>query len=78
MNCSVDVSHNPPTPTAPPCGPFIFQNITVLDQVVTQLNSTAVAIATTEISRSVVECKGGFNMPISVGNISLCVIGEFK
>ena len=77
MNCAVDVGHNSPI-TAPPCGPFMFQNITILELGVIQLNSTAVAIASTEISGSVVECTAGFIMPISVGNISLCVIGEFN
>ena len=79
MNCLVNVNHNNPTSARDrPCGPFMFQNITLAESGVTQLNSTAVAIATTEISGSVVECKGGLIMPISAGNISLCVIGEFK
>ena len=81
VNCSTLISHNPPTPTAPPCGPFSFQDITVLEMGVIQLNSSAVAIvnSSTAISGSIVECKGGLNMPVSVGNnISLCVIGEIN
>ena len=55
----------------------MFQIITPAVQDVTELNSTAVAVASTEISGSVVECKGDIFMAISVGNISLCVIGKF-
>ena len=78
VNCSTSVSHNPPTPIAPPCGPFSFRNITIAEQGVAQLNSTAVAIVNsiTTINGSIVECKGGTSMPVSVGNISLCVIGK--
>ena len=78
VNCSTSVGHNPPTPMAPPCGPFSFQNITIAEQGVTQLNSTAVAIvnSSTAINGSIVECKAAINMPVSVGNISLCVIGK--
>ena len=77
MNCSENVNHNNPTSArGRQCGPFMFQNITIAEADVTQLNSTAVATASTEISGSVVECKAGLRSSISVGNISLCVIGE--
>ena len=78
VNCLTQVSHNPPTPVAPPCGPFSFQNITIAEGDVAQLNSTAVAIvnSSTAINGSIVECKAGLNVPVSVGNISLCVIGK--
>ena len=78
VNCSTSVSHNPPTPVAPPCGPFLFQN-TIAERGVAQLNSTAVTIivnSSTAINGSIIECKAGFSMPVSVGNISLCVIGK--
>ena len=78
MNCSVNVDHNNPTSARDrPCGPFTFQNVTLSESSVTQLNSTAVETANTEISGSVVECRAGLRSSISVGNISLCVIGEF-
>ena len=78
VNCSTHVNHNPPTPVAPPCGPSSFQNITIAEGGVAQLNSTAVAIvnSSTAINGSIVECKAGFSTPVSVGNISLCVIGK--
>ena len=75
VNCSTEILHNPPTPSAPPCGLFSFQNITIADQVV-QLNSTAVATANSEINGSVIECIGGFSSSVSLSNISLCVIGK--
>ena len=78
VNCSTAISHNPPTPVAPPCGPFSFHNITIAERGVAQLNSTAVAIvnSSTAINGSIVECKAGFSTSVSVGNISLCVIGK--
>ena len=77
VNCSTAISHNPPIPIAPPCGPFSFQNITLLESGVAQLNSTAVAIVNSSIaiSGSVVKCIAGITIPVSVGNISLCIIG---
>ena len=78
MNCSVSVDHNNPTSARDrPCGPFTFQNVTPALEGVTLLNSTAVETASTEISGSVVECKAGLRSSISVGNISLCIIGKF-
>ena len=76
VNCSTEITHTPPTPVAPPCGPFSFQNITLAEASVIQLNSTAVATASSEISGSIIECIAGFVSPVSVGNISLCVIGK--
>ena len=78
VNCSTEVIHNPPTPMADPCGPFSFQNITLAEAGVIQLNSTAVATASSEVSGSIIECIAGFDLYDSVGNISLkvCVIGK--
>jgi hypothetical protein len=54
-------------------------NITRLaEENVAQLNSTAVAIASSEINGSMIECMFGITMPISVGNTSLCVIGKLS
>ena len=78
VNCLAQVSHNRQTSMPPPCGPFSFQNITIAEGGVTQLNSTAVTFvnSSTAINGSIVECKAAINMPVSVGNISLCVIGK--
>ena len=76
MNCSTEIIHNPP-PNAPPCGPFSFQNISLAEAGAIQLNSTAVATASSEISGSIIECIAGFTTPVSIGNnISLCVAGK--
>ena len=76
VNCSTEIVHNPPTPNAPPCGPFSFQDITLAEAGAIQLNSTAVATATRGISGSIIECIAGFTPSASVGNISLCIIGK--
>ena len=78
INCSTEITHNPPTPSAPPCGPFSFQDITLAEAGVVQLNSTAVATATREIRHSQIECMAGFIPSASVGSISLCIIGKLK
>ena len=78
VNCSTEIIHNPPTPVAPPCGPFSFQDITLAEAGAVQLNSTAVATATRDISGSIIECLAGFISSLGVGSISLCVIGKFK
>lgn len=43
---------------------------------VTQLNSTAVANASSEMNGSVVECMAGPMNDVNVGNVSVCVIGK--
>jgi hypothetical protein len=78
VNCSTEIIQNPPTPIAPPCGPFSFQNITLAEPGALQLNSTAVATADSEINGSMIECIAGFILSPSVGNISLCVIGKLS
>ena len=79
-NCLTEIVHNPPTPITPPCGPFSFQDITIAEAGAVQLNSTAVATASRDISGSIVECIAGFDPSarIDVGNISLCVIGKLN
>ena len=77
INCSTEITHNPPTSSAPPCGPFSFQDITLAEAGV-QLNSIAVATATREIRRSQIECMAGFIPSASIGSISLCIIGKLK
>ena len=76
INCSTEILHNPPTPIAPPCGPFSFHDITVAESDTIQLNSTAVATARSEINSSIIECIAGFVSSVSVGIISVCVIGK--
>ena len=79
VNCSSGVSHNSQAAPPPQCGPFIFTNISTLGVAsLTQVNSTAVGIASNEINGSKVECMFGITMPISVGNTSLCVIGKLS
>ena len=69
ITCLTDVSHS-----ATPCGPFMFQGITPLTPVPTLLNSTAVAIATVNMTGANIECRGGNAInSFSVGNISLFV-----
>ena len=77
VNCMTDISHigsNSPSP----CGPFMFQDITLLVQPSPLcLNSTAVAIATVNMTGTNMECRGGNVVnSFDVGNISLCVVGE--
>ena len=76
VDCATDISHigsNPPLP--PPCGPFMFQEITPFTPVPAFLNSTIVAVATTNMTGTNIECRGG-NIAASfrVGNISLSVL----
>ena len=74
-NCTASVTHNPPN--SPMCGPFVFQDVTPAVSLNVNLNSTAVATADVSMSGSVVECVGGNKVSnFSVGNISLCVLGE--
>ena len=79
VNCSTIITHSE-NPVTPPCGSstFVFQGVNSLSTPgTTALNSTAVIMATVMVSGSVVECRGGNRVGfISVGNISLCVIGE--
>ena len=76
VSCLIDISHvgaNPPSP--PPCGPFMFQNITPLVPVPALLNSTAVAIATVNMTGTNIECRGGNVVnSFSIGNILLSVV----
>ena len=76
VDCATDISHiglNPPLP--PPCGPFMFQEITPQVPVPPFLNSTIVAVATTNMTDTNIECRGGnIAASFSVGNISLSVI----
>ena len=78
VNCSSNVDYNFQTASPPQCGPFTFQNITLVGANVTQLSSTAVATASSEINGSIIECMSGIVTPVSVGNISLCVIGKLN
>ena len=76
VNCTTDISHigpNPPLP--PPCGPFMFQGITPQTPLPLFFNSTIVAVATTNMTGTNIECRGG-NAVFSfrVGNISLSVL----
>ena len=78
VGCETVISHNPPI-TAPPCGPFVFQNITLAEAGVTRLNSTAVATANITMNGSEVECRAG-NLIAStnVDNVSLCITGKLS
>ena len=79
VNCSTIITHRQ-NPYIPPCGSstFMFQGVNSLSMSgTTVLNSTAVVMATIMVSGSVVECRGGNKVGfISVGNISLCVVGK--
>ena len=55
----------------------MFQDVTPVVSLDVNLNSTAVATADVSMSGSVVKCVGGNKVyNFSVGNISLCVLGE--
>ena len=55
----------------------MFKCITRLTQSTTALNSTAVATADVSMSGSVVQCiAGSIISNFSVGNITLCIVGE--
>ena len=78
VNCSTIITHTR-VPDTPPCGSSInmFQDVSAAMQNTTVLTSTAVVTADVLTSGSTVECKGGNRVrSISVGNISLCVVGE--
>ena len=77
VNCMTNIIHNPPLNTPQPCGPFTFSGITAAEEGVTQLSSTAMATATTMMSGSLVECRSGNVVSSqSVGNLTLCIIGQ--
>ena len=79
VNCSTVITHGR-NPDTPPCGLFMFHNVTAAtrDTTVTVLSSTAVATANVMMSDSVVECRGGNRFrSVKVGNISLCVVGKY-
>lgn len=75
VDCSTSVIHRPPI-EAPQCGPFTFHAVNEALSDVSQLNSTAMATASTMMSNTVVECRAG-NIAVSssVGNLTLCIIG---
>ena len=77
VNCASNIIHDLPI-DAPQCGPFTFHSVTEAVQGVTQLSSTAIATASTMMSGSVVECRGGNVIASSsVGNLTLCIVGQF-
>ena len=76
VNCVANVAHT--AITASPCGPFTFEGITHLElPLPPSLNFTAVANATVTMNGTDIECRGGNAVAsVSIGNISLCIIGE--
>lgn len=75
VDCSTVITHTE-VPVTPPCGSsmFTFQDV---NSGTTLLHSTAVVNASVRVSGSVVECRGGNRVVSeSIGNISLCVVGE--
>ena len=72
------LDHNNPD-DVPPCGPFMFENITHISQTRSSaLSSTAVFTANESISNTLVECRDNAgNAYNQVGNITICVVGEF-
>ena len=62
------------------CGPFRFDRITRVEldgPYPLSFNSTAMANVTVNMTGTNIECIGGNIAPRSVGNISLCIVGEF-
>lgn len=79
INCSAVIFHLSPI-TVEDCAPFIFQDISeVVSPPITNLSSTAVAIASTSMSGAVVSCFAGRDLRLArqVGSdITLCIPGE--
>ena len=78
-NCTLLISHDLTTFDNLTCDSFSFQDITMVmaDNPRPIFNSTAVAVASVAMSGSVVECRAGnLVASTSVGNVSLCIIGE--
>ena len=77
VNCSTTISHIGTNPQSIHCGPFTFEGITPLEPVIpTFLQSTAVAVATVNMTGANIECRGGNTQAnsFSAGNISLSVV----
>jgi hypothetical protein len=78
--CEETINHLIPTPETPySCNEFSFENITALPGAVSDLNSTAVVNPLVlDLSGSQMECvAGSLSTSPSVGNVTLCVIGEY-
>ena len=76
VDCTEVIDHAPPISTDP-CGPFTFQDVSILapDAV---LSSTAVATANTSMTSTVVECRDSAGILYDqVGNISLCILSKY-
>ena len=74
INCSEVIEHRAPTDPYQ-CGPFSFQDVTLLAPDVV-LSSTAVATANTSMTGTTVECRdsAGIN-PQTIGSTALCGVG---
>ena len=73
VDCIVAIQHDPPS--SEPCGPFSFQDVTML-AVGAVLSSTAVATANTSMTGTVVSCQDGAGLiPTTIGSITVCIIG---
>ena len=76
MDCTEVIDHNARFSTDP-CGPFIFQDVSVLAPGAV-LSSTAVATANTSMTGTVVECRDSAGIFYEqVGNISLCILSKY-
>lgn len=74
IDCAKAIDHNPPITISAACGPFTFVDITEIS--CCQLNSTAVATATTSMTGTAVECRDSAGISSNiVGRITLCIIG---
>ena len=78
--CTLVIPHTIPNPATPyRCNEFSFEDITALPGAVDALNSTAVVNPLPlGLSGSQMECiAGSLSTSPSVGNVTLCVIGEY-
>ena len=75
--CQVTIDHAIPD-SSYRCDEFSFEDITALPGAVSALNSTAVVNSLPlDLSGSLMECfAGSLSTSPSVGNVTLCVIGE--
>ena len=77
IDCTVIVTHA--SGGGVPCGPFMLEDVTRVDPppLPPVLNSTIVATAAVGMTGTNIECKGGILGALaSIGNISLCIVGE--
>ena len=78
ISCDSTISHVAAV-SIEPCGPFMFQNVTGAQPIITILSSTAVATASASMSGAVIQCSTSrlAQLSVQIGpRIILCVPGK--